>query len=241
MKFTIITVCRNSEKTIRRTIESVLSQSFMDYEYLIVDGASTDHTLDIIKEYSSAFDGRLHWWSAPDKGIYDAMNKGLEMARGDYIGILNSDDFYEPGAFGCVNASLEQQPVADVVYGITRYLSADGDEMFLARGGHRFIVEQAPNHESAFISRHAYEKCGFYDLNYSLTADYDHMLRMKKSGMTFRALDEIVLNFVIGGSSSVYRARWQEELLRIRFRHGYISRLSYWKATLRYRIKTLLV
>lgn len=94
MKISIITVAYNSSETIRNTIESVLSQTYPNIEYIVIDGFSTDNTIDIAKEYEFNFEGRLKWLSEPDQGLYDAMNKGIEMATGDIIGILNSDDTF---------------------------------------------------------------------------------------------------------------------------------------------------
>ena len=94
-QFSIITICYNSERTIERTIKSVLAQTFRDYEYIIVDGGSNDSTLDIVRRYEPLFEGRLNWKSEPDKGIYNAMNKGIERSRGNIIGIVNSDDWLE--------------------------------------------------------------------------------------------------------------------------------------------------
>ena len=106
MKFSIITICFNSEKTIERTIKSVLAQTCRDYEYIIVDGASKDSTLDIVKRYEPMFEGRMKWKSEPDKGIYNAMNKGIKRASGDIIGIVNSDDWLEPDALENVQKSV---------------------------------------------------------------------------------------------------------------------------------------
>ena len=94
MKITIITATCNSASTLRDTFESILRQTFQDYEYIVVDGASKDGTVEFIKEYEPRFGGRMKWSSEPDKGIYDAMNKGLAHATGDVVGLLNSDDFY---------------------------------------------------------------------------------------------------------------------------------------------------
>ena len=94
MKISIITATFNSSATLRDTIESVLSQSFKDYQHLIIDGGSTDDTKAIVEEYIPKSGGRLVWYSGKDKGLYDAMNKGIERATGDIVGILNSDDFY---------------------------------------------------------------------------------------------------------------------------------------------------
>ena len=97
-QFSIITICYNSSATIERTIKSVLAQTFTDYEYIIVDGGSKDSTLDIVKKYEPLFDGRMKWKSEPDKGIYDAMNKGISRSSGTIIGIVNSDDWLEADA-----------------------------------------------------------------------------------------------------------------------------------------------
>ena len=98
MKVSIITPSLNSEKTIEQTINSVLNQRYTDFEYIIIDGNSSDHTVDIIKEYISLFGGRMRYISEKDDGIYDAMNKGIKLARGNVIGIINSDDWYEKDA-----------------------------------------------------------------------------------------------------------------------------------------------
>lgn len=94
MKISIITATWNSGATLRDTMESVLSQDYTDFEHLIIDGGSTDNTLDIVRELEPRYSGKLKWISERDRGIYDAMNKGIMMATGDVIGILNSDDFY---------------------------------------------------------------------------------------------------------------------------------------------------
>mgnify|MGYP000801179620 CR=1 FL=1 len=94
MTISLITVTYNSGNTLFSTLQSVLSQTHLDIEYIIVDGVSKDHTIDVLKEYGPKFNGRLRWISEPDKGLYDAMNKGIRMATGDVVGILNSDDFF---------------------------------------------------------------------------------------------------------------------------------------------------
>ena len=121
MEVSIITVCYNSEKTIERTIKSVLNQTYQDYEYIIVDGASTDKTLDIIKRYEPEFEGKMRWISEQDNGIYYAMNKGIGMAKGKLIGMINSDDYYE------INA------LADMV-------EAQGTEEYYSASDHDFML-----------------------------------------------------------------------------------------------------
>ena len=118
-KVSIITVCYNSSMTIRRTFDSVLNQTYADIEYIVVDGASTDGTIEIIKEYEPLFEGRMCWISEKDNGIYDAMNKGISMAEGELIGIINSDDYYEPDAVECmVNAMTNDK--YQILYGSMR-------------------------------------------------------------------------------------------------------------------------
>ena len=102
MKISIITVTYNSAATVRNTIESVLKQEYNNYEYLVVDGGSKDNTVDIIKEYEPKFGGKMHWISEKDKGMYDGINKGIRMATGDVVGIINSDDFYHRTDIFCI-------------------------------------------------------------------------------------------------------------------------------------------
>ncbi|MBR5663362.1 MAG: glycosyltransferase, partial [Bacteroidales bacterium] len=111
MKISLITVTFNSAETLRDTMQSVLNQTFKDIDYIIVDGKSKDGTLDIVKEFEPKFEGRLRWVSEPDKGIYDAMNKGVKMAQGDVVGILNSDDFFASDkVLETVNAAFTENP-----------------------------------------------------------------------------------------------------------------------------------
>ena len=124
MKISVITATFNSGKTLRDTIESVLRQTYRDIEYIIVDGASRDDTLDIIREYEPMFGGRMRWISEPDRGIYDAMNKGIGMATGAVVGLLNSDDFYTDE---CVLERVAAEIMdVDAVYGDIHYVD-DGD------------------------------------------------------------------------------------------------------------------
>ena len=121
MKISILTATYNSAKTLRDTMESVLRQNYKEYEYIIIDGASRDATLDIVKEYEPKFEGRLKYTSESDKGMYDAMNKGIKMATGDIIGILNSDDFYTADdALQRIAEAFEHNDI-DATYGDIHY------------------------------------------------------------------------------------------------------------------------
>ena len=124
MKVSIVTATYNSSKTVRDTIESVLSQTYKDYEYIIIDGVSKDNTLEIVREYEPKFEGRMKIFSEKDKGIYDAMNKGFHRATGDVLMLINSDDlFARPDALELVVKEFEKHPEVDGVYANLYYVS----------------------------------------------------------------------------------------------------------------------
>ena len=126
MRISIITATYNSEATVSDTLESVLRQDYSDYEFIIKDGGSTDGTLAICREYESRFEGRMRIISAPDKGLYDAMNMGIASATGEVIGILNSDDFYtSDDILSTIARQFEQTPDIDALYGDIHYVKAD--------------------------------------------------------------------------------------------------------------------
>ncbi|NPD90768.1 glycosyltransferase family 2 protein [Xylanibacter muris] len=184
MKISIITATYNSGATIADTVESVLRQTFKDIEYLIIDGCSKDGTLDILRRYEPMFEGRMHIISEPDKGIYDAMNKGIGMATGDVVGILNSDDYYTSDDSLSVIAGFFSHNDADAVYGdihfineknpdkCVRYYSSAVFRPWLLRFG--FM----PAHPSFYVRRDVYSKYGVFSLDYKIASDYDLMVRL---------------------------------------------------------------
>lgn len=184
MKISIVTATYNSGKTVRDTFQSVLMQTYDDYEMIVVDGGSKDDTVDIIREYEPAFDGRMKWISEPDRGIYDAMNKGIAMATGDVVGILNSDDFYSShGILKLVARTLANKDV-DAVYGDVHYVR-DGDlercvRYYSSKPFHRVWMRFGfmPAHPSFYCRRELYERYGMYDLSYKVAADFECLLRM---------------------------------------------------------------
>ena len=177
MLFTIITVCFNSEMTIERTIQSVLNQTCQDYEYIIIDGASTDGTMDIVRKYEPLFQGRMRWISEKDQGIYDAMNKGIGVASGELIGIVNSDDYYEPDALEIMK-NLYTGYRYSILYGAVRAVK-DGRETMVYIKNHEFIEQDMITHPSCFISKKLYDTFGRYSLEYPYSADYEFMLRIR--------------------------------------------------------------
>ena len=184
MKISIITATFNSAATVRDTIESVLRQTYSDYEYIIKDGGSKDETLDICKEYASRFEGRMKIISAPDKGIYDAMNIGIEAATGDVVGLLNSDDFYTSVDVLLTIADAFSNNVIDAVYGDIHFVK-DGaldkqvryySSALFKRGYMRLGF--MPAHPSFYCKKACYEKYGYFDTSFKIAADFENLLRL---------------------------------------------------------------
>lgn len=226
VKFSIITVCYNSEKTIIDTIESVLNQSYDNYEYIIVDGNSTDGTLSVIKEYEKRFKGKLKYISEPDNGIYDAMNKGIDIAQGELIGIINSDDWYEKNCLKNI-VDYYQECEYSVYYGYMRTVDEmTGKEIRCARYNHEYIKEAMINHPTVFVSKNVYERFGKFNCKYKFSADYEFILRLiKEKCVHFIPVDEIQANFRTGGASEEIDAL--KETMKIKKKYGHISKIQY--------------
>jgi len=226
--FTVITVCYNSEKTIERTLQSVLNQTEQDYEYLIIDGASTDGTLDIVRSYETKFGDRLHIFSEKDNGIYDAMNKGIAKASGELIGLVNSDDYYELDALenmkkaylGLISSNEAHDHV--ILYGMQRRLR-NSEEIEIEFVNHRILGEGMICHPTCFVSRAVYNDFGAYDTNYRSAADLDFLLRIKTTTDTvFIPVYHIISNFELGGMSA--SGRGAREAARVRCKYGVYSK-----------------
>ena len=184
MKLSIITVTYNSSSTVRDTIESVLKQECQDYEYLLIDGGSKDNTIDIIKEYEPKFDGKMRWVSEKDKGMYDGINKGIRMATGDVVGIINSDDFYHrTDVFDVINKSFEENKDIRAVYGDVRFVNPNNLEKTVRYYSSknwrpwRFRFGFMPAHPTFFTYKENFEKYGYYQYDYHIAADYELLIR----------------------------------------------------------------
>lgn len=220
-KVSIITVCFNSEKTIRKTLESVACQTYSNYEYIIVDGKSTDHTLDIVEEYRERFGDRMMVISEPDQGIYDAMNKGISMAKGELIGMINSDDWYESTALEDMVNSYDGTKYM-ILYGMQREYQ-QGIEKLCWIKNHELLDKQMITHPTCFITKVLYEDFGRYDLRYKSSADYDFMLKMARNDrVVFKPVYKIISNFSLGGMSGNNIGRI--ETATIRYKYGIISK-----------------
>lgn len=225
MKISVITVTYNAENWIEGTILSILNQSTPDFEYLIIDGKSKDGTLDIIKKYEQKIINReyasisienFHWISEPDKGLYDAMNKGIALAVGDFLWFINAGDkINDVDTIGRIVAKLSDHPCSDVIYGQTSIIDSNdnilGDRHKLAPENftkkdllHGLVV----CHQSILVRRSIAPN---YDLKYRISADYDWVCKVmeKTSGNVF--LNECISRFMMAGLSSDNLAKsWRE-------------------------------
>lgn len=184
MKISVITVTYNSAKTVKDTIQSVLDQKYVDYEYLVVDGGSKDNTVEIIKEYEPKFRGRMKWVSEKDKGMYDGINKGIRMATGDVVGIINSDDFYHrTDIFDIINNAFEEDKNVQAIYGDVRFVNPDNLDKTVRyySSKHwkpwRFRFGFMPAHPTFFTYKENFEKYGYYQYDYHIAADYELLIR----------------------------------------------------------------
>lgn len=232
MKLSIVTPCYNSASTIRNTLRSVEDQKIKDLEHVIIDGGSTDDTMSILQAYADGAEYDVRITSEPDDGIYDAMNKGIRMAEGDLIGIINSDDWYEPGAFERILSAYRNNDL-EVIYGMIRLYDRDrlrSMEFY----HHDFLLDRMINHPGCFVTRGAYQKVGSFDTSFRSSADYDWMKRAMDAGCTFTPVYDVLANVRAGGMSSTgvgYR-----ETLKLQHQWGRVSGIRYAAYSLKSRI-----
>ncbi|MFW8602471.1 glycosyltransferase family 2 protein [Desulfobacterota bacterium M19] len=206
MKVSIITVCYNAEITIGDTIRSVASQDYDDIEYIIVDGGSTDGTCDVIKRYGKNI---TTWISEPDEGIYDAMNKGISMASGDIIGILNADDFYVDSHIISTVVSEFKQKQVDSVFADLVVVDQHNSNKVVRyyRANHftpsKFAYGWMPPHPTFFVKKSCYDELGLYKIDYEIAADYELLIRfLAVAGVSYSYIPKVLIKMRAGGVSS---------------------------------------
>lgn len=220
MKISIITICYNSEKTIKETIESVLDQRFPNIEYVIKDGGSKDSTLNIINQMSK---DNCVVCSRQDTGISDAFNQGIRMSTGDCIGIINSDDILLPDASELVEKAFRENPDVDVVYGNCICFKNELNDGYIFKPNTNLELLKSRfylMHPAIFVKKSAYEKYGLFDCNYRNSMDFELVSRFYFAGAKFKYIDEVLSAFRAGGVSDSSFKRTMIETKRIGIRNG---------------------
>ena len=212
MKISIITTTFNSSLTVKDTLESVKIQNYPHLEHIIIDGFSTDNTLEIVKHYHHV----TKIVSEKDRGIYDAINKGIKLATGDVLAVLNSDDYYTNALVVSDMVQLMQASGADTVYGDLDYVDQKNTQRVIRKwkSGHYdpalFYYGWMPPHPTFFAKRHLFEQYGCYDLDLGTAADYELMLRfLLKNKCSTAYLNKSIVSMRVGGASNQsFKARW---------------------------------
>lgn len=218
MKFSIVTVTYNSEKTLEDTIKSIAAQNYTDYEYIIIDGGSTDKTLEIIEKYKNVVS---RYVSEPDEGISDAFNKGIHMANGEIIGIINSDDQLGENALKIISEHIESD--TDVFYGnAIMFGGKEKDYRYKPFPNIDVLRERmALVHPATFVRRAAYDKYGVFDKKYKCQMDRDLLLRMYIGGAKFQYFDADLAKFRLGGvNQKTYISQTVPEGIEISIKNG---------------------
>lgn len=229
MKVSLITVCFRSAGVIRGAIESVLAQKGVDVDYIVVDGGGNDGTVEILKEYESKFAGRMRWISERDEGMYDALNKGIKMAVGDVVGILNADDILEDeNTLAFIASSFE--PEVDCVYGDIRFVRGESKKTTRYYSSKRWRPWMhnwgfMPAHPSVYVRREVFDRVGGYKLGYDISADFEWMVRLLcKARVKTRYLPRSIVTMRLGGKSTAglkAMLRLNRENVRANRENGY--------------------
>ena len=218
MKISIVTPTFNSAETIRDTFKSILCQTYQDYEVLLQDAGSKDGTVEIAREFEPFFEGRLKIVSAPDKGLYDGFNKGVQRATGDVVGVLNSDDFYSSDSvLETIAKTFMQHPEIEAVYADLHYVDPSDlskpVRFYSSKKFSRQMMKRGfmPAHPTFYARRQCYVKYGDFDLNFKVAADFEHLLRLIYVNRikTFYVEQDWVTMRTGGASTSGLRSHFQ--------------------------------
>jgi glycosyltransferase involved in cell wall biosynthesis len=200
MNFSIIICTYNSADKLPKTLKSVLSQTNNDFEVVIIDGLSNDGTIEVVKKYEEKFSGNLRWISEKDHGIYDAMNKGIDLSQGDWLYFIGAGDVLAyDDVFQKIASEIENQQ-CDVLYGNVK--RGDSGEVYDGQFSSEKLIEKNISHQAIFYHRNVFEKLGKYDLRYPLLADWEFNMRwMNDENIKSKYIDLIFAKFELGGSS----------------------------------------
>jgi glycosyltransferase involved in cell wall biosynthesis len=204
MLISIITVCFNSEKTIRSTIESVINQDYNEIEYIIIDGGSSDRTLNIVREYETKINKII---SEKDEGMYDAINKGIKLSNGVFVGILNSDDeFYSNDILSKISKFLKKNPRLDAIYGDIIFENKGKTiRHYNAKSWNKYKFEWGfmPPHPSFYCKRNIFYQLGFYRTDFEIASDYELLIRyLRIFNINYAYMPNIFVKMKLGGKST---------------------------------------
>lgn len=239
MKISIVTTTWNSASTVSDTLESVLNQEYNNVEYIVVDGLSTDNTIDIVRSYEKKFKDagkEFRFISEKDQGIYDAMNKGLKMAAGEVIAILNSDDFFT-STFVLSRVAECFEDGVDAIYGDIHFVKDENlkkcTRYYSSRYFHPWLLHFGfmPAHASFYCRKEIFEKYGYYDLQYRTSSDFEMMVRLfHKYGINAKYVNMDFVTMRVGGASTANmqaKRNVQNDIDRALIQHGIYSNFLY--------------
>lgn len=248
MKLTIVTVCFNAEECIERTILSVLNQTSPVYEYIVIDGASTDATYEKICSYEKAFEEKgiiYKHVSEPDRGISDAFNKGISRATGTLIGLINADDELMPDTCKELQKKYDEEK-ADIYYGNCIWVDTARRLEYVSKPKHdlrKLLYLMVLIHPSTFVTKKAYEECGVFDISYKLCMDKELLYRMYRAGKRFVYIDQCLTRFKAGGVSDTHAKAVYKEGSRMALAYGEpwikVKTIEYYKTVRNMMVKKL--
>lgn len=217
MKISIVTACFNSGKTIEKTIKSVIAQNYSDLEYILIDGGSTDNTMEIVNRYKEYFSVIV---SEKDKGVADGFNKGVIRATGDIIGIVNADDIMYSGTAGKLAEVYDG--VTDIYYGDRIVVDNENNTRCFQKAKQLSVMEYCLPfcHQSAYISKKCYKKFGLYSLDYKLCLDYELILKMYKGGALLKYVEYPLCEYSFGGCTYTNPWKTNKENVEIAVKYG---------------------
>ena len=215
---TIVTVCRNSESTIRRALDSLVLQTDQDFNLIVKDGMSGDGTLELIEKYRTFFGERMEILVGTDSGIYDALNIAIDRVPDGYIGILHSDDTYDECAVENFKKAIKSS-ASDVYYGICRHCNSDGEEQCLLRYSDSYLRTKSLvtlEHPATLVSKECFRLHGGFSRKYRIASDYEFFLRLKYRDCRFLAIDRVIATHWSGGISQAKVISSHIEMVRIK-------------------------
>jgi glycosyltransferase involved in cell wall biosynthesis len=232
----IITVVFNGEKYLEQTILSVINQTYTNVEYIIIDGLSSDHSLNIINKYNDKID---YWISEADRGMYDALNKGIALSSGDLIGIINSDDWYEDYTIKMVVEAYKNNSRIKIFHGMHRLWESNN---LLGIVGHSdlFLKYGMISHPTCFVQKDVYTNLGGFNCKFKISADYELMLRFNSKNIPFLFIEKILANFRNTGISNTSKTKAGLETIEIQKMYSLISGSQHFLARLGYLVRSMI-